>query len=58
VLSGHAEIEIEGESREVKAGSVVYVKSHADHRFYNIEQELKSTRFLLGGRSLVRERFA
>jgi quercetin dioxygenase-like cupin family protein len=25
----------------VKAGSVVYVRAHADHRFFNIEEELK-----------------
>jgi quercetin dioxygenase-like cupin family protein len=41
VVGGRAMIEVEGESRQVKAGSVVYVKANADHRFFNIEEELK-----------------
>ena len=41
VISGRAKIQVEGASREVEAGSLIYVKAHADHRFFDIEEELR-----------------
>lgn len=41
VLSGNGKIRVEGEVQPVSAGSVIYVKAHADHRFIDIEEELR-----------------
>ncbi|HXF64931.1 MAG TPA: dimethylsulfonioproprionate lyase family protein [Caldilineaceae bacterium] len=40
VVSGRAQIRIEGEDRPVGPGSLVYVPAHAEHRFHSIDQEL------------------
>ena len=40
VVSGQAQIRVEGEDRPVGPGSIVYVPAHADHRFHSIDQEL------------------
>ncbi len=44
VLSGAASISIgpegHGESREVKAGSIIYVKANVPHRFHDIREDL------------------
>jgi quercetin dioxygenase-like cupin family protein len=40
-LSGKAKITVEGEVEPVEAGSVIYVKAHAEHRFVDIEEELR-----------------
>lgn len=40
-LSGKAKIEVEGELRPVETGSVIYVQAHAQHRFVDIERELR-----------------
>lgn len=41
VLSGSASIRVEGDVRHVSAGSVIFVKAGAEHRFIDIEQELQ-----------------
>jgi mannose-6-phosphate isomerase-like protein (cupin superfamily) len=40
VVSGRGAILVAGESREVTAGSVVYVKAGDEHRFHSIAEEL------------------
>lgn len=40
VVSGRGQIMVAGESRPVKAGSVVYVKAHDEHRFHDIAEDL------------------
>jgi quercetin dioxygenase-like cupin family protein len=35
-----AKIEVEGEDRNVQAGSVVYVAKKVEHRFHSIEEDL------------------
>jgi quercetin dioxygenase-like cupin family protein len=40
IVSGRGAIQVEGESRAVEAGSVVYVKAGDDHRFHNIAEDL------------------
>lgn len=41
VASGAASIEVDGESRPVRAGSLIYVPAHAPHRFHSITEELR-----------------
>jgi len=40
IVSGRGAIHVAGESREVAAGSVVYVKAGDEHRFHSIAEEL------------------
>jgi mannose-6-phosphate isomerase-like protein (cupin superfamily) len=40
IVSGRGAIYVAGESREVAAGSVVYVKAGDEHRFHSIAEEL------------------
>ena len=40
VVSGRAKVKIVDEDRDVKAGSIVYVAKHVEHRFHSIEEEL------------------
>ena len=40
VVSGRAEILVADESRDVQAGSVVYVAKNVAHRFHSIEEDL------------------
>jgi mannose-6-phosphate isomerase-like protein (cupin superfamily) len=40
VARGSGQIEVAGESRAVRAGSVVFVPARAAHRFHSIEEEL------------------
>ena len=40
VISGKANIRIDSEIRSVAEGSVIFVEAGADHRFFDIEQEL------------------
>lgn len=40
VVSGRAQIIVAEENREVRAGSVVYVKKNVAHHFHSIEEEL------------------
>ena len=41
VLSGSAMFEADGEKRSVKVGDVIFVKAEIEHRFYDIEEDLK-----------------
>ena len=41
VLRGRARMKIGSEDGEVSAGSVIFVEAEADHRFYDIEEELE-----------------
>jgi quercetin dioxygenase-like cupin family protein len=40
IVSGRGAIHVEGESRAVEAGSVVFVKAGDEHRFHDIAEEL------------------
>jgi mannose-6-phosphate isomerase-like protein (cupin superfamily) len=41
VISGRASIQVAGEDRLVKAGSLVFVASGVDHHFHSIEEDLR-----------------
>ncbi len=41
IVSGRGAITVEGEDREVQAGSVVYVKAGDGHKFHSIKEELR-----------------
>ena len=41
VISGRAKIRVGTDDRSVKAGSLVFVAAGAEHRFYDIEEELR-----------------
>lgn len=41
IVSGRGVIFVDGEDRPVQAGSVVFVAAQVEHRFHNIEEELK-----------------
>ena len=40
VMSGRAQILVAEESRDVQAGSIVYVAKNVAHRFHSIEEDL------------------
>lgn len=40
VLSGEATINVEGEDRKVKPGTVIFVEAGAEHKFHSIEENL------------------
>jgi mannose-6-phosphate isomerase-like protein (cupin superfamily) len=40
VIDGQGEIFVDGEDREVNAGSIVYVAAGAEHRFHSITKNL------------------
>jgi mannose-6-phosphate isomerase-like protein (cupin superfamily) len=40
VLSGKARMKIESTERAVKPGTLIYVKAKAEHRFFEIEEDL------------------
>jgi len=41
VVRGRARMQIGSESAEVRAGSVIFVEAEAEHRFYDIAEELE-----------------
>ena len=41
VVRGHAHMQIGMEHAEVRTGSVIFVEAEAEHRFYDIEEELE-----------------
>jgi mannose-6-phosphate isomerase-like protein (cupin superfamily) len=41
VVAGRAQIMVAGESRPVRAGSLVFVAAGVDHRFHDIEERLE-----------------
>ncbi len=41
VLSGASMFEAGGEKKSIKAGDILFVKAEIDHRFYDIEEDLK-----------------
>jgi mannose-6-phosphate isomerase-like protein (cupin superfamily) len=41
VVRGRARMQIGSENAEVRAGSVIFVEAEAEHRFYDIEEELE-----------------
>lgn len=41
VISGRSKFMAGGKTTEAKAGSVLYVKAKTEHRFFDIEEELK-----------------
>lgn len=48
VLDGRAAIDVAGESRVVTAGSIVYVAAGVEHRFHEIEDDLRVLVFFAG----------
>jgi len=40
VVRGKAKMRVEAETRAINAGSIIFVASQAEHRFYDIEEEL------------------
>jgi mannose-6-phosphate isomerase-like protein (cupin superfamily) len=40
VISGKAQINVDGEARPVQAGSIVFVAANVPHKFHSIEQDL------------------
>ena len=40
IVSGSAIIDVDGEHRQVGAGTVIYVDAHTTHRFYSILEDL------------------
>lgn len=41
VISGRGSIQVAGVDREVRSGSLVFVAAHDDHRFHDIEEDLR-----------------
>jgi mannose-6-phosphate isomerase-like protein (cupin superfamily) len=41
VVSGRARMQIGADHAEVRSGSVIFVAAELEHRFYDIEEELK-----------------
>lgn len=41
VVKGHARMQIGNEHAEVRSGSVIFVEAEAEHRFYDIQEELE-----------------
>src|SRR5258708_1020475 len=41
IVRGHAHMQIGSDHAEVRAGSVVFVEAYLEHRFYDIQEELK-----------------
>jgi mannose-6-phosphate isomerase-like protein (cupin superfamily) len=41
VVRGRARMQIRSESDQVRTGSVIFVEAEAEHRFYDIEEELE-----------------
>jgi mannose-6-phosphate isomerase-like protein (cupin superfamily) len=41
VIRGRARMQIGSENAGVRAGSVIFVEAEAEHRFYDIEEELE-----------------
>ena len=40
ILQGSGQFQLEDENMEVKAGSILFVKAHATHRFHTITEDL------------------
>ena len=40
VLEGKARLQVDGNEKEVKSGSVLYVKAETEHSFFDIEEDL------------------
>src|SRR2546423_7524232 len=47
VISGRGTIRVAGEDRPVKAGSLVFVEARVEHRFHDIEEDLRVLAFLV-----------
>jgi mannose-6-phosphate isomerase-like protein (cupin superfamily) len=41
VVRGRARMQIGAQNADVRAGSVIFVEAEAEHRFYDIEEELE-----------------
>ena len=41
VISGRGFIQVDQESRQVEAASLVFVKAHVEHRFHTITEDLR-----------------
>ena len=45
VVDGRAQFRVEGESRPVGPGTVLFVAKHVEHRFHSIEEDLTTLVF-------------
>jgi quercetin dioxygenase-like cupin family protein len=45
VTGGKAKIRVANEVHEVRAGSIVYVDAHVEHKFFDIEERLETLVF-------------
>lgn len=45
VVSGRAKISVDGEDRDLRAGSIVYVAKNVQHFFHSIEEDLTTLVF-------------
>jgi quercetin dioxygenase-like cupin family protein len=50
VLSGKSTFQAGGDRQEVRAGSIIYVAAHQEHRFTDIREELRVLVFFAGSR--------
>ena len=41
VIRGRARMRIDSEEQSVEAGTVIFVEAHADHRFFDIAEDLE-----------------
>jgi quercetin dioxygenase-like cupin family protein len=56
VVGGRARIRVGAEDRAVQTGTVVFVEAGVDHRFYDIEEDLKVLVFFAPAEGLRGER--
>ena len=41
IIAGRGSIQVAGEDRPVKSGSLVFVEAHIEHHFHDIEEDLR-----------------
>lgn len=49
VVSGRGRLRVDGEEREVTAGSVLYVRATSEHSFFEIEEDITLLVFFASG---------
>ena len=49
VISGRGRVRVEGQEREVKAGSLLYVGATSEHSFFEIEEDITLLVFFASG---------
>ncbi len=41
IISGRSKFTVDGEVRDINAGDTIFVAAHIEHRFHDIEEDLK-----------------